>query len=289
MRRQATIVIATLGVALTGILTAGSATAATSPTVRSQTPLTKHRGEVVVEDIEIAVPGQAPVAAYLVHPRHPAAPRSRPGVLYLHWFEPGQSTQNRGEYLTEAVEFAGRGGVAVLPQLRFPWEGDPVGDSRDRDAITAQLAAVRRAYETLLAQSTVNPHRTAVVGHDYGGMYGAILAQTDTRVRAAVFMAIDATWANWFDTFWLGLPDDQKAAYRAVFAGLDPVDNVSRLGSHVFLQWGDRDPFITPDVRDAFAAANPAARAILYTRADHFLTQTAKDDRVAWLNAELGL
>jgi len=289
VRRQATIVIAALGIALTGILTAGTATAATSPTVRSQTALNKHRGEVIVEDIEIAVPGQEPVAAYLVRPRHPAAPRSRPGVLYLHWFEPGQSTQNRGEYLTEAVELAGRGGVAVLPQLRFPWEADPVGDSRDRDAITAQLAAVRRAYETLLAQSTVNAARTAVVGHDYGGMYGAILAQTDARVRASVLMAVDATWANWFDTFWLGLPDDQKAAYRAVFAGLDPIDNVTRLGAHVFFQWGDRDPFITPDVRDAFAAKIPAARATLYTRADHFLTQTAKDDRVAWLNAELGL
>jgi len=74
-----------------------------------------------------------------------------------------------------------------------------------------------------------------------------------------------------------------------VFAGLDPIDNVTRLGAHVFFQWGDRDPFITPDVRDAFAAKIPAARATLYTRADHFLTQTAKDDRVAWLNAELGL
>ena len=74
-----------------------------------------------------------------------------------------------------------------------------------------------------------------------------------------------------------------------MFAGLDPIDNVTRLGAHVFFQWGDRDPFITPDVRDAFAAKIPAARATLYTRADHFLTQTAKDDRVAWLNAELGL
>jgi pimeloyl-ACP methyl ester carboxylesterase len=209
------------------------------------------------------------------------------GVLYLHWFEPGQSTQNRGEFLAEAIQMAEHGTVAVLPQLRFPWEGDPVGDSRDRDAVTGQLAAVRRAYETLVAQSAVDPNRTAVVGHDYGGMYGAMLAQTDARVRANVFMAGDATWANWFDTYWLGLPDDQKEAYRAVFAGLDPVQNVSRLGAHVFFQWGDRDPFVTADVRAAFAAANPAGRATLYTRSDHFLTQPAKDDRIAWLTAEL--
>lgn len=278
MRRRAILVAAALGVAVTGSLIAGTATAAQPPIPG-----------VIVEDIEITVPGQAPVAAYLVQPRQPAKPHSLAGVLYLHWFEPGQSTQNRGEFLAEAIEMAAHGTVSVLPQLRFPWEGDPVGDSRDRDAVTTQLTAVRQAYQTLLAQSTVDSNRTAVVGHDYGGMYGAILAQADPRVRAGVFMAGDATWANWFDTYWLGLPDDQKAAYRALFAGVDPVQNVSRMGSHIFFQWGDRDPFVTAEVRAAFATANPAGRATLYTRSDHFLTQSAKDDRIAWLTAELAL
>jgi dienelactone hydrolase len=249
-----------------------------------------HGGEgVLVRDIQIPVPGQAAVTAYLVQPARHARPHSLAGVLYLHWFEPPASTQNRTEFLAEATTIAQRGAVAVLPQLTFPWTGDPVGDERDRAAVTAQLTAVTRAYRALLAQPAVDPRRTAVVGHDYGAMYGAILAQRDRRVHSMVFMAGDATWANWFDTYWLGLPDDQKAAYQALFAGLDPVQNVSRLGAQVFFQWGDRDPFVTADVRAAFAAANPAGRATLYTRSDHFLTQTAKDDRIAWLTAELAL
>lgn len=285
MRNVRAAVIGVLATVLTGGVLAGTAVAATPDTVKPE----RHGKGVLVEDVEIDVPGQAPMAAYLVHPSGPAKRNSLAGVLYLHWFAPGQPTQNRTEYLAEAVALAERGTVSVLPQLRFPWEADPVGDIRDRGAVTTQVDAVRSAYKRLLREPGVNAHRTAIVGHDYGAMFGAILAQGDPRVRAQVFMGGDATWANWFDTYWLGLPDDQKAAYHAVFDGLDPVDNVSRLGSHLFLQWGDRDQFITPEVRDAFATANPAAKATLYVRADHFLTQQAKDDRIAWLSGELGI
>ena len=252
-------------------------------------PPTQQTPGVIISDVTIAVPGQPPVPAYVVRPQNANRPHSLAGVLNLHWFEPGAPNQDRTEFLAEAVALAARGTVSVLPQLRFPWQGDPIGDSHDRTAVTDQFDAVRRAYQYLLAQPGVDAARIAVVGHDYGAMYGAMLAQREVRVQTLVFMAGDATWANWFDTYWLDLPEDQKAAYRAVFHGLDPVDNVSRLGARVFFQWGDRDGFITPDVRAAFASANPAAKATLYTRADHVLTQQAKDDRIAWLVAQLHL
>jgi pimeloyl-ACP methyl ester carboxylesterase len=102
-------------------------------------------------------------------------------------------------------------------------------------------------------------------------------------------MAGDATWANWFDTFWLGLPDDQKPAYRALFAGLDPIDNVSRLGADLYFQWAGRDRFVPAETRAAFAAANPAAKVSLYDGAEHFLDQRAVDDRAAWLGDRLRL
>jgi dienelactone hydrolase len=241
-----------------------------------------HRDAVIVEDIQLGS-----TAAYVVRPAHPG--RHLAGVLYLHWFEPPASTQNRTEFLAEAVEIASHGAVAVLPDLTFPWQGDPIGTAADRANIEAQLKAVGEAYRFLLAQRGVDAGQTAVVGHDYGAMYGAILAQRTPAVRAAVLMAPDATWANWFDTYWLGLPDDQKAAYRALFAGLDPVDNVSRLGSRLYLQFAGRDQFVPPETREAFAAANPTAKVSLYDRADHFLAQPAKDDRLAFVEAQLGL
>jgi dienelactone hydrolase len=285
-----TITLAAVATVLLGGLAGGAAaTADGSEAAAGGSPAYARPGGAVVTDIEIPVPGQPPVVAYLVKPARPAARHTLAGALFLHWFEPPSSTQNRTEFLAEAIDLANKGAVAVLPQLTFPWEGDPAGDATDRTKITSQLAAVTSAYYALLAQSEVDPHRTAVIGHDYGAMFGSLLAQRVPLIRAAVFMAGDATWANWFDTYWLGLPDDQKAAYRAVFAGLDPVDNVSRLGSHLYFQWAGRDRFVTPEVRAAFSAANPQANVSLYDRADHFLTQPAKDDREAWVAGQLGL
>jgi dienelactone hydrolase len=238
---------------------------------------------VLVTDILIPVHGQAPVTAYLVRP----AKRKNhlAGALYLHWFEPPNPTQNQTEFLSEAIALAGRGAVAVLPQLTFPWEGDPVGDKSDRTKVTNQLAAVEAAYRALVSQDGVDAHRIAVVGHDYGAMYGSLLGK---RVHAMTFMAGDATWANWFDRFWLGLPPDQTVAYRKVFAGLDPVDNVGKI-PNVYFQWAGRDIFVTPEVRAAFSAAKPSAKVSLYETADHFLNQQAKDDRLAWVSDQLGL
>jgi dienelactone hydrolase len=274
--------------ALAGVvaLTLGAATAAGAddPDARAVRPVT---GPVVVQDVDIAVPGQAPTRAYLVRPAGAARPRSLAGILYLHWLEPPDVTQNRTEFLDEAVQAARRGAVALLPDLTFPWNFDVVGDQRDADSVRAQLAAVARAYHALLAQPGVDARRTAVVGHDYGAMYAALLAQQEPRIHSEVFMAGDATWSNWFATYFVDVPD--PAAYDRLFAGLDPVDDVSRLGAHLYFQWAGQDQFVSPAVRDRFAAADPAGRVSLYPNAHHNLDQHAKDDRVPWLYGELGL
>src|SRR5262245_29969142 len=79
--------------------------------------------QITVQDIRIPVPGQRPVTAYLVRPSGHARPSSLAGVLYLHWFEPPESTQNRTEFLAEAITVAQRGAVAILPDLSYPWNG----------------------------------------------------------------------------------------------------------------------------------------------------------------------
>lgn len=269
------LVATVVGALLLGVTAAGASSAVQS----------RQRGPepVVVTDIQIAVPGQAPVTAYLVRPlkqhKHLA------GALYLHWFEPPGSTQNRTEFLSEAIALAGHGAVAVLPQLTFPWAGDPVGDKSDRTKVTNQLKAVEAAYGALLRQDGVDRDRTAVIGHDYGAMYASLLGK---QARATVLLAADATWANWFDTYWLGLPADQAVAYRKVFAGLDPIDNIART-KDVYFQWAGRDIFVTPEIRAAFSTAKPTAKVSLYENADHFLNQQAKDDRLAWVSTELDL
>ncbi|MGY0005134.1 alpha/beta hydrolase family protein [Micromonospora sp. I033] len=247
-----------------------------------------HATATVVRDIEIPVAGQPAVRAWLVRPQR--AGGGLAGVLDLHWFEPGRASQDRGEFLAEATALAGRGVVSVLPQLTFPWAGDPVGDARDRAAVTAQLDAVRAAYRRLLAEPGVDRNRTAVVGHDYGAMYAVDLTAREPGLRTAVLLAPDATWANWFDLYWLQLPAGEKAAYRAVFAGLDPVDLVGRLGAGAYLQFAGADRFVGAETRAAFAAAAPQAKVSVYPQEEHDLgAARTRDDRLAWLAGRLGL
>lgn len=248
-----------------------------------------HTEAVVVQDISIPVPGQDPVEAWLVRPAGHAVPRTLAGVIYLHWLEPPASNQNRSEFLDEAVRVASQGAVAILPDLKFPWTGTLIGDGRDVDAVKAQEFAVRTAYHALLNQPGVDPRRTAVVGHDYGAMYGSLLAAGEPGIRAEVFMSGDATWSNWFAQFFLGLDPADVPAYNALFAGLDPVDNVARMNSHLYLQWSDSDFFLPNNIHDEFTAADPKAEVSVYPDAPHFLDQRAKDDRVRWVLQQLGL
>ena len=285
--RRLTILASTAVLLVAGALTGGAG--ARAGTAGAATAPGGYAPAVLIRDIEIPVPGQPAVRAWLVRPR-PSAGRGLAGVLDLHWFEPGRASQDRGEFLAEATLLAGRGVVSVLPQLTFPWAGDPVGDARDRVAVTAQLDAVRQAYRRLLAEPGVDRTRTAVVGHDYGAMYAAGLTAAEPGLRAAVLLAPDATWANWFDTYWLHLPAGQQAAYRAVFAGLDPVDQVGRLGAGAYLQFAGADRFVGAETRAAFAAAAPRARVSLYPGEEHDLgASQVRADRLGWLADRLDL
>ena len=139
---------------------------------------------MVVEDISIPVPGQDPVQAYLVRPAGALKKSSAPGVLWLHWL--GEINNDRSEYLPEAITLAGEGVVSVLPLGYFPWVPNPDGTTGDVTLVENQVAAFGRALDRLAGVRAVDESRIALVGHDYGAMYGAILAaKSESRATSA--------------------------------------------------------------------------------------------------------
>jgi dienelactone hydrolase len=270
-----------------GMVTAAGLVAGGTATAGTQTAKRPAQQHVVVEDITIPVPGQDPVQAWFVHPAGEAKKHSAPAVLWLHWL--GEINNDRSEYLSEAVGLAGKGVYSVLPNGYFPWVPNPDGTTGDVTLVENQVAAFRSALDRLASERAVDPTRIALVGHDYGAMYGALLADSDDRISAMVLQAPDALMGNWFAQFWLQLEGDARTQYLALFDGLDPVDHTARLGDRVLFQWAGRDDFIGQDVRDAYAASSPDAQVDFYERNDHEFRDDARADRLDFLADQLGL
>jgi dienelactone hydrolase len=272
-------------VALAGTL--ATVVATTAPAQAARTPAPTSGARVIIEDVRIPVPGQPPVLAYLVRPAGPLKSHSEAGILFLHWL--GQIHSDRTEFLAEAAQLAPEGAVSLLPEGIFPYTADPKGSKQDVTAIKRQLAAFQAALNWLTGRRYVDTKRVAVAGHDYGAMYGALLADSNPVIHAAVFAAPDATWGHWFVKYWLGFTGTRAARYKALFTSLQPVRHVARLGSHELFQWAGKDIFVSASVRQQFAGAAPHAKVILYPAADHQLTTTAQTDRDAFLRHQLGL
>ena len=244
---------------------------------------------VRILDLTVPVSGQDPVRAWLVASDDFGRPRS--GVLWLHWL--GHVRNDRGEFLPLAVDLAWQGVVSLLPMGHFPWGPSPDGTDGDVALVRAQVDAFGAALDCLAGQPGLGPARIALVGHDYGGMYGALLAERDERIHALALQAVDDSWGSWFSTYWLGLEGDARAEYAARFADLEPVDAIARtaerLGERTLLQWAGRDTYVTDETRAAYEAASPKARSLSYDRAEHQLDDHATADLVGFLEEQLGL
>jgi pimeloyl-ACP methyl ester carboxylesterase len=136
----------------------------------------------------------------------------------------------------------------------------------------------------------VDRRRVAVVGHDYGGMYGLIVAHLDRqRVDAVVAMNVDATFSNWFAHFFLGLAGEATIAYEALLEPVDPIRFLDeRGGSPALFQFSEPDFFVPDSTRRTIVsqAAHPKDYK-LYAGAEHQLDERARADREQWLTDRL--
>jgi dienelactone hydrolase len=256
--------------------------------LRDEAPAQK-RGDVTVRDVSFAAttPG-ARSRAYLVLPK--AAP-AYSGALWVHWL--GEKTSNRDEFLGDAIELAGSGTVSLLVDAQWSapgWYKKRITDN-DYDESIRQVKDLRRALDVLLGQNGVEPGRVAYIGHDFGGMYGSILAGVDPRAQTlvVVLLAVTTKLSDWF---LFGPQPKSKTDYLAKMAPIEPLPYLAKAKPRaVFFQFAKKDEYVTKEHADEYvAAARPTSgeKKVMTYDADHDLdVPAAHTDRIAWLRGKL--
>ena len=243
---------------------------------------------VTIRDVNYASynPKHKRIEAYLIQPKGngPFA-----GVLFFHWL--GNVKSDRNEFLDEAIALAAQGTAALLIQGSFPWLEAPTEGHADRQQVIDQTIEVRRALDLLLAQPKVDPRRIGFVGHDYGSMYGGIVAGVDKRVKAYVFMAAMGNFSDWSLKYWPITAAKGEAVYRKVMNDVEPINHISRATADAFLfQFSNTDKFISKETALAYSNAAKKRKEVKWYDSLHDLNvAVAKQDRREWLTRELRL
>lgn len=244
------------------------------------------QGRARVRDITFASAAGGRTAAYLVSP---VKPRKGPGILFAHWYEPESKDSNRTQFLVQAGELAAGGATSLL--IETMWS-DPGWFPKRRRAddyanSIAQVKELRRALDVLAVQPGVDPKRIAYVGHDFGAMYGAVLAGIDDRVRAWALQAGTTSFSHWY---LLGEKLDAAARQRVIdtLAPLDPVAYIGKAApSPVLFQFARNDRYVPEARARQFFEAAGEPKTILWYDAGHGLNEQAVKDRQAWLRKTL--
>ncbi len=242
---------------------------------------------VEVRDIAFSNLRGGATRAYLVRPARKNT--KAPGILWVHWYEPESHDSNRSQFLGQALELAHSGAVSLLVETM--WSNPDWFDKRNRDddyqASVDTVKDLRRALDILLAQPGVDPARVAYVGHDFGAMYGALLASADRRVSAWALQAGTASFSDWF-LLGAKLSEPARQAVIDRLAPLDPLRHIAH-ASPLFLQFGTKDPYVPKARADALYQAAKDPKQVKFYEAGHALNAQAVADRQQWLRERLAL
>jgi len=245
----------------------------------------EQRGDVTVRDVTFSPGPGREIKAYVVVPNGngPFA-----GVLWVHWL--GEEKSNRTQFLDEAVELAPQGTVSLLIDAMWSaphWFRDRIPE-KDYDNSIRQVIELRRAVDLLLSQPNVDKTRIGFVGHDYGAMYGMLMAGVDQRVNTFVFIAATQSLNDWA---FLGPQPKSKAAYLKQNSNLELTDYLRQIrNASKLFQFGKADFYVSQaDAAVLFAAATEPKERKMYDASHKMELKDIVRDRREWLVKQLRL
>lgn len=212
-------------------------------------------------------------------------------ILYLHWYEPESHDSNRSQFVEEAKEMARAGAVSLLVETMWS-DPDFFLKRTQADDIQNSIEEVvntRRAMDLLLSQPQIDADRFALVGHDFGGMYGVLAGSLDLRPTHYVVMAATPRFTDWY-LYGPRMEGEARDAFIRQFSELDPITHIPNLSpAPVFFQVGIDDPHVPKERAEEFFQSAIEPKEMKWYGAGHELNEEATSDRKIWLKEKLGL
>lgn len=168
---------------------------------------------------------------------------SFPAILYIHWFEPKEQNSNRSQFEKEAIEMAGRGAICLTIETLwsdpdFFWKRTQADDAKSS---IEEVINLRCFMDFLLSLPQVDAKRFAVVGHDFGGMYGVLTGSLDRRPTHYVIMAATPRFSDWY-LYFPKLDGPAREAFISQMSEIDPITHVGNLTpAPILFQFGTND------------------------------------------------
>jgi dienelactone hydrolase len=212
-------------------------------------------------------------------------------ILYIHWYEPESPSSNRSQFVDEAKELARAGAVSLLVETMW---SDPDfflkrTQAEDLQNSIEETVNTRRAIDLLLSQPNIDSNRFALVGHDFGGMYGVLAGRADARPTHYVIMAATPRFPDWY-LYGPKLDGEAREVFIGQFSALDPITHVPNLSpAPVLFQFGSDDPHVPKERAEEFFDAAKEPKEIKWYESGHGLNADATMDRKHWLKQKLNL
>lgn len=212
-----------------------------------------------------------------------------PVILFLHWYEPEAHDSNRGQFVEEATEMAKEGAICLTVETLWS-DPDFFLKRTQADDIQNSIEEVvneQRFMDFLSSQPDADLSRFALVGHDFGGMYGILAGSLDGRPTHYVIMAATPRFPDWY-LYLPKLEGEAREAYLTQMSPFDPITHIPNLApAPILFQFGD-DDFHVPLERteEFFAAANEPKEKRIH-KSGHGLNENASQERRAWLKEKL--
>ena len=221
----------------------------------------------------------------------PQTRKSFAAILYIHWYEPPSPDSNRSQFVEEAQEMALGGAACLL--IETLWSDPDFFLKRtqadDIQNSIEEVINIRRAIDLLLSQPGVDASRFALVGHDFGGMYGVLAGSLDRRPTQYVVMAATPRFPDWY-LYSPKLEGDTREEFIHQFSAFDPITHIPNLSpAPVLFQFGMNDPHVPEERAHEFFEAAQEPKQVKWYESGHGLNLDSTADRKQWLKDNLKL